>query len=42
MKLKLKYFGCQIRKEDLLEKFLILGKIDEKKCPHLSAKIWPL
>ena len=40
MKLKLQYFGLQMQKTDLLEKTLMLGKIEERKRRGQQRMRW--
>ena len=43
LKLKLQYFGHLTRSADLLEKTLMLGKIEEKAmAPHSSTLAWKI
>ena len=43
LKLKLQYFGHLTRRADLLEKTLMLGKIEEKAmAPHSSTLAWKI
>ena len=41
MKLKLQYFGHLIQRTDLLEKTLMLGKIEGTVCLFVSGKLFP-